>query len=189
MERAIPGRSRPGRSRQARRKLRRGSLLAIIATLASLPAVALHADGSTPAASTATTVPATLGAQWTPVPAERLEQMRGGFESPSGLLVSFGIERLVHVNGQLVASARLTIADGQVDGDLAAFNQTLLVQVGEGNRFEPTRLGGVVIQNTLDNQDIRVSTRIDTQVGTLGVFQAIQQQDALQGALAGAVLP
>ena len=75
------------------------------------------------------------------------------------------------------------------DGDLAAFNQTLLVQVGEGNRFEPTQMGGVVIQNTLDNQDIRVSTRIDTQVGTLGVFQAIQQQDALQGALAGAVLP
>ena len=148
--------------------------------LASMPGVALHAGEP---------APAMLGPQWTPVPPERLEHLRGGFELPSGLLVSFGIERLVHVNGQLVASARLNVAGGQVDGDLSAFNQTLLVQVGEGNSFQPTGMGGVAIQNTLDNQDIRVSTRIDTQVGTLGVFQAIQQQDALQGALAGAVLP
>lgn len=183
MERETQGRNKPGRS-----KPRYGRLL-VVAALGTLPAVALHADGNAPTATAATTVPAKFGAQWTPVPPARLEQMRGGFESPSGLVVSFGIERLVHVNGELVASARLTIADGQVDGDLAAFNQTLLVQVGEGNRFEPTQMGGVVIQNTLDNQDIRVSTRIDTQVGTLGVFQAIQQQDALQGALAGAVLP
>jgi len=188
MERKMQGRSEPGRSEPARNKLRYGRLLAV-AVLGSLPAVALHADGNAPATTAATSMPSTFDGQWTPVSPERLEQMRGGFESPSGLLVSFGIERLVHVNGELVASARLTIADGQVDGDLAAFNQTLLVQVGEGNRFEPTQMGGVVIQNTLDNQDIRVSTRIDTQVGTLGVFQAIQQQDALQGALAGAVLP
>jgi hypothetical protein len=151
-----------------------------LAGLAFAPVVALDAREAAPTAP---------GEEWIPVPPERLEEMRGGFELPSGLAVSFGIERLVHVNGELVAAAALNISGGQVEGDLSAFNQTLLVQVGEGNRFEPTGLGGVVVQNTLDNQDIRVSTRIDTQVGTLGVFQAIRHQEALQGALAGAVLP
>jgi len=161
-----------------------------LAGLALAPVVALDAREAVPAGAAASaSATTTLGEAWTAIPQERLEQMRGGFELPSGLLVSFGIERLVHVNGELVAAATLNISGGQVEGDLSAFNQTLLVQVGEGNRFEPTGLGGVVVQNTLDNQDIRVSTRIDTQVGTLGVFQAIQHQEALQGALAGAVLP
>jgi hypothetical protein len=170
-----------------------GRVLLVAGTIAGLalaPATALDAREVVPTGTTVTESQATdPGEPWTPVPPERLEEMRGGFELPSGLLLSFGIERLVHVNGQLVASARLDIAGGQVEGDPSAFNQTLLVQVGEGNRFEPTGLGGVVVQNTLDHQDIRISTRIDAQVGTLGVFQAIQHQEALQGALAGAVLP
>jgi len=160
-------------------------LLSTLVVLATLAPVALHAQSHAPA-GVAASLP---DARWVPIPPAQLERMRGGFELPSGLLVSFGIERLVHVNGQLVASARLNLADGQVDGDLSAFNQAMVVQVGEGNTFQPSGMGGVVIQNTLDNQDIRVTTRIDTQVGTLGVFQAINQHDALQGALAGAVLP
>jgi len=159
-------------------------LLSTLVVLATLAPVVVHAQSNAPAG-----VAASPDARWVPIPHAQLERMRGGFELPSGLLVSFGIERLVHVNGQLVASARLNLADGQVDGDLSAFNQAMVVQVGEGNTFQPSGMGGVVIQNTLDNQDIRVTTRIDTQVGTLGVFQAINQHDALQGALAGAVLP
>jgi hypothetical protein len=137
----------------------------------------------------ATSAPDSLAGKWQRVSPERLDGMRGGFELPSGWLVSFGIERVVQVNGQLVASTRLIIANGRVEGDLSAFNQTLLVRVGEGNTFQPTGMGGLVIQNTLDNQDIRVSTRIDAQLGTLGAYQAIRQHDMLQGALAGAVAP
>ena len=121
-------------------------------------------------------------AAWVAVPVGELDAMRGGFQLPSGLVLSFGIERVAWVNGQLVATQRYDAAGGAAPG-------ALVVQVGQGNRLESVPPGGVVIQNTLDNQHIQVGTRVDATVGTLGLFQAINVQDTLQNALKGATGP
>ena len=130
-----------------------------------------------------------LGPEWVAVAPERLERTRGGFELPSGLALSFGIERVVHVNGNLVASAsvhipdvaRMTTAQAR---DLAEMNRGVLVQVGEGNTFTPsTSINGVVIQNTLGGQEVRALTTLNVGVGTLGMFQQLNANAALQDAL------
>ena len=48
---------------------------------------------------------------WEPVSAERLDETRGGFTTPAGLEVSLGIQRLVTINGDIVAKTTLQIAD------------------------------------------------------------------------------
>jgi hypothetical protein len=127
---------------------------------------------------------------WIAVPLSRLDRLRGGFDLPSGLVMHFGIERVVYVNGQLSSVSRLNYAAGSgIGGDVADFHDTLLVQVGGGNTFAGTGRGGVVIQNSLDNQRIQVATSVDASVGTLDLFRSINQQAALQSALQGAVSP
>lgn len=139
------------------------------------------------------TVSHQLGPEWVAVPPERLDVMRGGFELPSGLVASFGIERLVYVNGALMATASVHIPDvarmtpEQAQG-LAEVKQGMLVQVGAGNTFNPSgAINGLVIQNTLDGQDIRSLTTLHVGVGTLGIFQSLNANAALQSALQGAV--
>lgn len=127
-------------------------------------------------------VPSLPRGDWTPLAEARLDAMRGGFQLPSGLVLSFGIERAAWVNGQLVATQRYDTGGGGRPG-------ALLVQVGPGNHAGALPPGAVVIQNTLDDQHIRIGTRIDTAVGTLGMFQAINVQDTLQDALKGASGP
>lgn len=130
-----------------------------------------------------------LGSEWQPVDPGRLAQMRGGFQMPSGMMLSFGIERVVFLNGELTARiavqvpdvARITPEQAQA---LADFNRGLVVQIGEGNRFDPAQVaGGLVIQNTLDGQDIRTVTRIDVGVDTLGAYQNLNASGALTDAL------
>ena len=130
-----------------------------------------------------------LGAEWVPIDPARLDGMRGGFMLPSGLVLSFGIERAVYVNGELAASvsvripdmSRITAADAQA---LARFNEGMVVQVGEGNRFEPTSLpGGVVIQNTLNDQHIVTVTQLDISSGALAGFQELNLGNALRDSL------
>ena len=130
-----------------------------------------------------------LGTEWQPVDPARLAQMRGGFQMPSGMMLSFGIERVVFLNGELTARiavqipdvARITPEQAQA---LADFNRGMVVQIGEGNRFDPAQVaGGLVIQNTLDDQDIRTLTRIDVGVDTLGAYQTLNASGALTDAL------
>lgn len=134
-----------------------------------------------------------LGPEWVAVPPGRLDVMRGGFELPSGLVASFGIERLVYVNGALVATASVHIPDigrmtpEQAQG-LAEVKRGMLVQVGGGNTFNPSgAINGLVIQNSLDGQDIRALTTLNVGVGTLGMFQSLNANAAMQSALQGAV--
>ncbi|MEN1958055.1 hypothetical protein [Luteimonas changyuni] len=124
---------------------------------------------------------------WTPLDAARLDAMRGGFALPSGLVVSFGFERLAWVDGELVASLRIDIPDvaritpAQAQ-ELAQLRQVHVVQVGPGNTFDAGGAGagaGLVLQNTLDGVHIRVSTTIDAASNTLGLLQAINFNDAL----------
>lgn len=130
-----------------------------------------------------------LGVEWRPVDPARLAQMRGGFQMPSGMMLSFGIERVVFLNGELTARiavqipdvARITPEQAQA---LADFNRGMVVQIGEGNRFDPAQVaGGLVIQNTLDDQDIRTLTRIEVGVDTLGAYQGLNANGALTDAL------
>lgn len=130
-----------------------------------------------------------LGAEWRPVDPARLAQMRGGFQMPSGMMLSFGIERVVFLNGELTARiavripdvARITPEQAQA---LADFNRGMVVQIGEGNRFDPAQgAGGLVIQNTLDDQDIRTLTRIEVGTDTLGAYQTLNANGALTDAL------
>ena len=133
--------------------------------------------------------PHSLGAEWVPVDPARLAQMRGGLSMPSGLSLSFGIERLVYVNGQLVASATLHIPDlarmtAEQAHALAAINEGRVVQIGEGNRIDPGAGGNaLVIQNTLDGQAISALTTLNVGVDTLGMLQELNSYEALHSAL------
>ena len=130
-----------------------------------------------------------LGEEWKPIDPARLDEMRGGFELPSGAMLSFGIERAVYVNGQLTANMAVRVSDlsrisAEEARDLAAFNEGIVVQIGDGNRFEPTRVpGGVVIQNTLDDQRIVTVTHLEIGSNALGTFQELNSSSALHDAL------
>jgi hypothetical protein len=155
--------------------------LCVLSISACLPFPAWGQDGADS--------PVSLGGEWVPVDPARLADMRGGLLMPSGLSLSFGIERLVYVNGQLVASASLQIPDlGRMTADqanaLAAINEGRVVQIGEGNRIDPGAGGNaLVIQNTLDGQDINALTTLNVGVGTLGMLQELNSYDALHSAL------
>ncbi len=135
--------------------------------------------------------PRGLGLEWVAVAPATLDHYRGGYQMPSGLLLSFGIERVAFINGQLVASTRISIPDiakmtAAQAQELSRLNQTQLVQVGAGNVFHDPGNGGLVIQNTLDGQDIRTRTTLDVSVNTLGMFQQLNAGDALRNAALGA---
>jgi hypothetical protein len=135
----------------------------------------------------ATVAPQRLGPEWIAVKPATLDAYRGGYEMPSGLLLSFGIERVAFVNGQLVSSLRISIPDirnitAAQAQELARLNETQLVQVGAGNVFHGAGNGGLVIQNTLDGQDIRAQTTLDVGVNTLGLFQALNIGEAMRNA-------
>ena len=122
----------------------------------------------------------------------RLDALRGGFDVGNGMTLSFGVERAVMVNGELVATMRVNVPDvarmtEQQAQQLAKFNEGVLVQVGPGNTVSPgSNIGGVVIQNSLDNQALSTVTRIDVGVDTLATFQNLNAQAAMQSAIAAA---
>src|SRR3546814_1118572 len=58
---------------------------------------------------------------------------------------------------------------------LSRLAQTQLVQIGQGNVFNGADNGGLVIQNTLNGQDIRAHTTLDVSVNTLGLLQALNE--------------
>ncbi|RQS71562.1 hypothetical protein DID96_12585 [Burkholderia sp. Bp8963] len=126
----------------------------------------------------------------------RLDAMRGGFDMPGGLKVSFGVSRVAFVNGNLVASTSFNIPDVsqitvQQAQALAAANAGALIQVGPGNAAQPgvlPALTGAVIQNTLNNQQIQTLTTINTTVNTLTSFKNLNVLSTLNNALLG-VLP
>jgi hypothetical protein len=136
-------------------------------------------------------------AAWTAVAADRLAAMRGGFDLGSGLQVSFGIVRNVMINGQLVSSTRFNFADlGKVTPEearlaMAAVKNTVIKQLGDGNYagtgIRSLATGGIVIQNTLDNQNIQFSTVINTGVNNLQLLKATNTHSVLKDALMGAM--
>lgn len=133
------------------------------------------------------------GDGWQAVDDATLEQARGGFDMPGGLNLSLGIERLVSINGEVVAStsfmiadvARLTVAEAsQARAALTAMN---VVQNGTGNLFAAGALeqtmAGTVIQNSLNDQVLRSQTIVNTSVNSLELLKIANFQDTLQNAL------
>src|ERR1700722_9259685 len=127
----------------------------------------------------------------------RLDEMRGGFDVAPGLQVAFGIERMVFVNGQLVATTNFNIPNGaQITGPQAqmlanALGTTTLVQNGPGNSFQPSAGSAsgatTIVQNSLNNQDIKALTTINATVNTLGAYKALNLQSTLDRAIANTV--
>ena len=124
---------------------------------------------------------------------EYLATLRGGFDAGSGLSASFGIDRAVYVNGNLVTSSTLYIPDvGQMSAAQASALATMVgtsnvVQTGRGDRLDPSAFAQVtpatLVQNTWNNQRIQTLTTINATVNTLDHFKSLNLQNTLQSAL------
>ncbi len=140
---------------------------------------------------------ATQVSAWPTVSDSRLDTMRGGFDAGGGLLASFGIAHAVYVNGSLVSSTSVYIPDisrmtpDQAQALMAATGVLNVVQNGPGNSFDVSALdqaiAATVIQNSLDNQNIRSLTTIDASVNNLNTFRELNTQASLQAALLGSL--
>lgn len=123
----------------------------------------------------------------------KLDGMRGGFEGDSGLRISFGIERAVFINGNLVTTTSLNVADlGKISAGQAQAagldRATLgLIQNGPNNNFAPGNLSSssvaTVIQNSLNDQKIQGVTLINATVNSLDVIRRTNVQSSIQSAL------
>lgn len=133
-----------------------------------------------------------LGSDLVALGRTQLDDVRGGFVA-DGLKISFGIERAVYLNGTLVTTTSLNIADlakisgghAQVTGN--GIGSIGLVQSGAGNHFLPgvisTSAGGLVIQNTVDNQKINTITRIDAVVNSASILRSMNLQSSMRSAI------
>lgn len=127
----------------------------------------------------------------------KLDQLRGGFETDSGLKISFGIERAVYINGNLVTTTSLNVADlskltaGQAQA--AGLNNASLgvIQNGPNNSFLPGQVSAssvaTVVQNTLNNQKIQGVTLINATVNSLDLIKRSNVQSSIQNALTDSI--
>ncbi len=111
---------------------------------------------------------------WTPAPEAQLEQARGGFESGNGLLVALGVERLVEVNGVIVARNRVELAD-----------MARLAGAPEAQ----AALAPLLVQNSANGQLIRSLTTIDLTVNALSTLKSLNLEGNLRQALSNVIVP
>ena len=118
-----------------------------------------------------------------------LDQVRGGFDNGTGLKVSFGIERAVYINGSLVANSTLSVtelgklAGGDVRASASDAAGLTLVQNGAGNVVATTSgtTGlGTVIQNSLNDQNIRNVTVINAAVNSAQLARGLALHSTLR---------
>jgi hypothetical protein len=171
------------------------SACALAALCAVCSSVASAQDGSRLSTrSPATQRPLTA---WPVASDDRLDAIRGGFDIGGGLLASFGIERAVYINGNLVSGTGVSIPDigrmtvAQADALAAATGTVSVIQNGPGNSFDPSMLNhttaATVIQNSLDNQNIQSLTTINAAVNSLNTFRNLNLQESLQAGLVGSL--
>ena len=130
-------------------------------------------------------------AGWPRLASAELDAQRGGLQLPSGLHVSFGFERTVHVNGELVSALRVRVADvGRISAEeaaqLASLGQTQWVRIGGGDAVQASG-AGLVVQNALDGQRIQVQSTLDASSSALDMLQALNTAQTLQAANAASV--
>ncbi|ANQ86192.1 hypothetical protein dqs_3164 [Azoarcus olearius] len=120
-----------------------------------------------------------------------LDTLRGGFETPSGLRVSFGIERAVYVNGVLASVTTVNLAElGNLVGRGVALNEgatVAVIQNGPNGLLSSTGLANgalaTVIQNSLDNQSMRAITTINATVNSMEMLRSGQMQQSVRDAM------
>lgn len=124
-----------------------------------------------------------------------LARLRGGFQTPGGLQLSFGIERVVYINGNLVTSTRISVEGlgspaGAPPPALGA-SGFALVQNGAGNTFLPGQFSpsnhGTVIQNSLNDQRIQTLTIINASANSLDVLRSWNLQLSIRDAVTDSV--
>jgi len=111
---------------------------------------------------------------WAPAPEARLEETRGGFESGNGLLVALGVERMVEVNGVVVARNRVELAD------VARLANAPDVAAA---------LAPMLVQNNTNGQLIRSLTTIDLTVNALSTLKGLNLEGNLRQALSNVIVP
>ena len=127
---------------------------------------------------------------------DALDELRGGFLVPGGLLVSLGIDRIVTINGNVVERSQLNLGDlgtltsgmSKVSADTAG--QVRLIQNGLGTanlQLGRDVLGGTIIQNSLNDQLINNQTIINASVNARGMLQSMNFQSTLNNALNTAI--
>jgi hypothetical protein len=125
---------------------------------------------------------------------EVLGRIRGGYLMPNGLVVSFGLERLVYVNGILSNATALTVTElGKIRGGSADLSEEIpigttlgLIQNGPGNIVGDLAASGgfaTIIQNSADNQRIQAITTINTRVNSLEMMRSGRFGDSLRDSL------
>jgi len=111
---------------------------------------------------------------WAPAPEARLEEARGGFENGNGLLVALGVERMVEVNGVVVARNRVEVAD-----------VTRLANAPNA----AAALAPILVQNNTSGQMIRSLTTIDLTVNALSTLKSMNLEGSLRQALSNVIVP
>jgi hypothetical protein len=111
---------------------------------------------------------------WNAVDDSQLDEARGGFDLGNGMLVSLGVERLVSINGTVVASTRFAIPD--------------MTQLSAADaQMASDSVAAVLVQNSLNDQAIRTQTTINTTVANLALLKAVNFESSLRDALNSAV--
>jgi hypothetical protein len=136
---------------------------------------------------------------WITVSDRTLDEMRGGFDLGTGLMVSFGISRAVYINGQLITSTTFQVGDlasltptqaATLSQQISTQTQAQVVQNGPGNTVE-VNVGTVplatYIQNTVNNQTIRSQTIIDATSNGMGMIKGMNLQATINEAVANAI--
>ncbi|WP_341648603.1 hypothetical protein [Thauera humireducens] len=122
------------------------------------------------------------------LPSAKLDTLRGGFVAPSGLRMSFGIERAVLINGVLQSTTHLRVEDlGNITAKAMAAGSTVaVIQNGINNGLNvslPATSLATIVQNSLDNQSIQTVTTINATINSAEMMRGMRLQQSMQEAL------
>jgi len=133
---------------------------------------------------------------------QELARIRGGFVTNDGLLVSFGIDQAIYVNGVLNTASSLRVdqttggaGQPQFTASVTGMSAVKVVQIGPqgSNIFNLGKVasslpgGFTVIQNSLNNQVISNATVINASVTNMNLFRDMNLSAALRQQLINAV--
>jgi hypothetical protein len=176
-----PAKLNPARLNPATLDLARFCSVALCAATSLLSALPCAADAGVAADATA---------DWVPVAETLLDEARGGFDAGNGLLVALSVDRVLSLNGNVVASGQLAM-DATALADHPALSTFQVYRVGEGSALVQAArpLAGLVLQNSANDQLIRSQTTIDATVNSLSILKDMHFGDSLRHSLSTAIVP
>ncbi|MDB5953000.1 MAG: hypothetical protein JWR65_4855 [Massilia sp.] len=175
--------------------MRNGAIPVVLLTMAWTPTQAQQAP-TLLSERALDMVRATAPADWRRVGSERLAMIRGGFTTATGLSLSLGIERLVSINGEVVAHTNFQIANvSNISAEEArhardAINSVNLVQNGPNNFAVSDPLNAAratFVQNSLNGQTISSQTIISSSVNSMSLLKDLNFQAGLRDATIRAI--